>query len=403
MAHGAGAGGSGGLRAVVVGASLAGLRAAEVLAGAGSGEVVVIGDEAHRPYNRPPLSKGYLGGELTEADLPFPLRDGLHDVRWRLGVPAAAADLAARRIRLADGEDLEYDELVVATGVRPRRLDCLPESGRRFVLRSRADADRLRGALSPRTRIAVVGGGVMGAEIAWTAASLGCEVTVVMRGGQPMERLVGADLGAEFRRRHEQAGVRFRAGESVVGGEDLGAGGCALELGSGERIIADAVVETIGSEPNSEWLEGNGLPEVDADECLRLPFEGAFAAGDIVRFPHPLATGGRRSFEHWDHAVSSGKHVARQILALRAGEPAAEYALMPSFWSDQCGTRIQSIGVPSAGAECRLLDGDWSENPLLGYFEGDLLVGVISVGSPKRLFAYRARIDRMMRESAPAA
>src|SRR5690606_24117063 len=204
-------------RIVVAGASLGGLRAAEQLRAAGhTGEIVVVGDEPHPPYNRPPLSKEALATEVTLDRVAFRMRPSVADVAWRLGTPVVRADLAARTVHLADGTEIRYDGLVVATGLRPRRLDAPGTGPSRHVVRTLDDAAALRERLRPGVRAAVVGAGFIGCEVAATARTLGADVTVVAPEEQPMLRPLGARLGAELRRRHEGRGVRFLLGRTVA-------------------------------------------------------------------------------------------------------------------------------------------------------------------------------------------
>ena len=250
-------------RALVVGAGLAGLRGAEALRGQGyDGELVVVGDEPWAPYNRPPLSKEALAGTLAHDSLAFRVRAHASDVAWRHGESAASADLDARTVTLADGEVLEYDALVAATGVRARRLPIPgpPPSAAagRHVVRTLDDAIALRAALVPGAQLVVLGAGFIGCEVAATARGLGCEVHCVAIDPLPMMRPLGPVLAAELRRRHEAHGVVFHLGVGVSG--FLGAEHVeGVVLTDGTVLAADVVLEALGSQCNVEWLEGNGL------------------------------------------------------------------------------------------------------------------------------------------------
>ncbi|MFE2868740.1 NAD(P)/FAD-dependent oxidoreductase [Embleya sp. NPDC059259] len=386
-------------RVVVVGASMGGLRAAEQLRAAGwHGALTVIGDEPHMPYNRPPLSKDALAGGLAHAEVAFRLRASCADVDWRLGRRAVGVDLGRRRIRLADGESVSYAGLVVATGLRPRRLTCPGPRTGRHVVRTLDDARHLRAALGPGRRVVVVGAGFIGCEVAATARSLGAEVTVVAPEPEPMHRPLGADLGAALRRRHLARGVRFELGRTVrhTTGERHVRG---VVLDDGRELPADAVVEAIGSIPNTEWLAGNGLDLTDGVRCdalLRVESRpDVVAVGDVARFANPRYDDVPRRVEHWSIPTDSAKHAARTLAAHLAGTDCAStpFAPLPTFWSDQYDQRLQSYGAPGlGGADIRLLEGDWDGDCAVGYHRAGALVGVVALGG--RAIALAAKYRR---------
>ncbi|WP_331771322.1 FAD-dependent oxidoreductase (plasmid) [Embleya sp. NBC_00888] len=372
---------------VVVGASMGGLRAAEQLRAAGwTGGITVVGDEPHMPYNRPPLSKDALAGGVSHAALAFRPRASCADVDWRLGRAAVAADLTTRRIRLADGEWLSYAGLVVATGLRPRRLTCPGPRGGRYVVRTLDDARHLRAALGPGRRVVVVGAGFIGCEVAATARSLGAEVTVVGPEAEPMYRPLGAELGAALRRRHLARGVRFELGRTVresIGDRYV----TGVLLDDGRELPADVVVEAVGSIPNTEWLAGNGLDLDDGVRCdalLRVESRpDVVAVGDVARFVNPRYDDVPRRVEHWSMPTDSAKRAARTLAAHLAGTDCdpTPFAPLPSFWSDQYDERLQSYGAPGlAGTDVRLLEGDWDGDCAVGYHRDDALVGVVALG-----------------------
>ncbi|MFI6586252.1 NAD(P)/FAD-dependent oxidoreductase [Embleya sp. NPDC050493] len=375
-------------RVVVVGASMGGLRAAEQLRAAGwDGGITVIGDEPHMPYNRPPLSKEVLAGGVTHAAVAFRLRAGCADVDWRLGRPAVGVDLTARTVRLAGGESLSYAGLVVATGLRPRRLTCPGPSAGRHVVRTLDDAHRLHAALGPGRRVVVVGAGFIGCEVAATARSLGAEVTVVAPEPEPMHRPLGTDLGAALRRRHLARGVRFELGHTVrhVTGDRQVTG---VVLDDGRELPAHVVVEAIGAIPNTEWLAGNGLDLADGVRCdalLRVESRpDVVAVGDVARFANPRYDDVPRRVEYWSIPTDSAKHAARTLAAYLAGSAdraSTPFAPLPTFWSDQYDERLQSYGAPGlGGADIRLLEGDWDADCAVGYHRAGALVGVVALG-----------------------
>ncbi|MEV5840704.1 FAD-dependent oxidoreductase [Streptomyces sp. NPDC051985] len=371
-------------RIVVAGASMAGLRAAEQLRAAGwTGAITLVGDEPHMPYNRPPLSKEVLAGKAPFDSLAFRPRASVSDVEWRLGRKVVSADLDERTVRLDDGDALSYDGLVVATGMRPRRLACPGPSAGRHTVRTLDDAQGLREALiRPGARVVVVGAGFIGCEVAATAVALGvAEVTVVDPLPLPMGGPLGELLGRALLKRHEDRGVRFALGTGVAGfaGDDRVTG---VVLGDGSVLPADVVVESVGSVANTEWLDGNGLDLTDGvltDAYLRVGGRpDVVAVGDVARFPNARYDGVPRRVEHWSIPTDTAKHAARTLV--RAAEP-APFAPLPTFWSDQHDFRLQSFGAPGLGQDdVRILDGDPDGDVLVGYHRDGRLVGVVALG-----------------------
>ncbi|MFD7137203.1 NAD(P)/FAD-dependent oxidoreductase [Streptomyces sp. NPDC059894] len=374
---------------VVAGASMAGLRAAEQLRAAGwDGPITLVGDEPHMPYNRPPLSKEVLAGKASFDSLAFRPRASVADVRWRLGTRVVAADLDRHVVELDDGEVLPYGGLVVATGMRPRRLRCPgPRTGRHTV-RTLADARGLREALTrPGARVVVVGAGFIGCEVAATAVALGAaEVTVVDPLPLPMAGPLGDLLARALLDRHQQRGVRFALGTGVTGfeGDDRVTG---VVLADGTVLAADVVVESVGSVANTEWLDGNGLDLTDGvltDEHLRAGGRpDVIAVGDVARFPNARYDGVPRRVEHWSIPTDTAKHAAKVLAAHLIGTDAGlpPFAPLPTFWSDQHDFRLQSFGAPALGKEdVRVLDGDLDGDVLVGYHTGGRLVGVVALG-----------------------
>jgi 3-phenylpropionate/trans-cinnamate dioxygenase ferredoxin reductase component len=408
-------------RAVVVGAGMAGLRTAEALRAQGySGEIVVLGDERHAPYNRPPLSKEALAGELingigselTHERLAFRVRKAAADVGWRLGRRVVRADLAGHAVELADGALLEYDALVAATGVSARRLDVPgPEptaDAGRHVIRTLDDARALRAELRPGARVVVLGAGFIGCELAATARTLGCDVTCVAIDPLPMIRPLGPVLATVLQRRHEVHGVHFRLGTAAVGfaGEQRVTG---VRLDTCERLDADVVVEALGSRTNVAWLDGHGFDLTDGvltDGSLRpvtrgRGVDGVAAVGDVARFPNRRFGPGAWRVEHWSVPIDTGRR-AGAVLAAHLSGDADRYELvtgtpwevLPSFWSDQYDLRLQSYGMPGLADPdgVKVLEGDLDAECVVGYHHDGRLVGVVGIGMLPRVNSYRDQI-----------
>jgi len=399
-------------RVVIVGASLGGLRSAESLRSSGfTGEIVVIGDEPHMPYNRPPLSKDALKGDLSHEAVAFRVRANASDVQWWLGHPAVSSDLASHTVSLANGDVITFDGLIAATGLRPRRLD-LPGPAAdavagRHTLRTLEDALGLRAQLAPDSRVVILGAGFIGCEVAATVSALGCHATCVAIDPLPMVAALGTELAAEVKRRHEAHGTRFRLGTGVEAflGTDCITG---VRLTSGEELVADVVVEAIGSVCNTEWLEGNDLDLTNGvltDNGLRMlttsgaAFERMYAVGDIARFPNPLFDAVPRRIEHWSIPTDTGRRAAPLMAAALSPDPeafaaaaATPFTPMPAFWSDQFDLRLQAFGIPSIADTARLLEGSLDGELVMGYLRQDVLIGVTAIGMTKQVATYRSTI-----------
>ncbi len=335
---------------VIVGASLAGAKAAQTLREEGfSGSVVLIGAEADRPYERPPLSKGFLLGK-DERDSVFVHEPGWyaeHDVDLRLGVTVTAIDRAARRVSVAGGEPVSYDKLLITTGAAPRHLR-VPGADLDGVLylRSVEDSQRLRAVLEAGGRVVIAGAGWIGLETAAAARQYGCEVTVVEPEPGALHRSVGPELGEVFADLHRSHGVTFRFGEGVS--ELVGSGGkvSGVVTSAGTELPAEIVVVGIGAIPNAAFAAEAGL-EVDngilVDEALRSSDPDIFAAGDVANSFNPLL-GRRIRVEHWGNALAGGPAAARSMLGQQVS-----YDLVPYFYSDQYDLGMEAAGVPEPG------------------------------------------------------
>ena len=378
-------------RVVVVGASLAGLRAAETLRQHDVAEsVVVIGDEIHRPYDRPPLSKKLLSGEWDPDRIHLRQPDIFDDldVEWRLGNAAVALDLATRSVTLANGESVSFDGLLIATGARPRRLAGHEEFGHVHELRTLDDALTLRAEIAPGgRRVVVIGAGFIGLEAAATAKALGNDVVVLEGASAPLIRGLGAQMGEAIAELHRDHGVDVRVDVRLDGLTDDG-----VRLADGELVPADVVVVGIGVAPVTDWLEGSGLQLRDGVVCnefLNALHEdgsvvaGVFAAGDVARWPNSLFDEEMR-VEHWTNAAEQGAQAATNLRHLAAAEPMVAYAPLPFFWSDQFEHRIQFLGRASADDEIRVVAGSIEDKKFLALFgRHGRLHGALGVNAPR--------------------
>lgn len=385
---------------IIVGAGLGGLRTAESLRAAGYQDgIVVIGNEPHLPYNRPPLSKEALAGGVRVEDLLFRRREAIGDVEWRLGVPVVASDLTERTVTLADGQTLPFRGLVIASGIRPRQLPIPgPEEGR-VVLRNADDAAHLRGRLVSGERLAILGSGFIGCEVAATARALGVDVDVIALDDEPMIRPLGSDLGAAMKRHHEEHGVRFHLGRTItefLGDDEI----TSVRLDDGADVPATVVLEAVGSVPNIEWLEGNGLDLSDGvlvDESLQVVGSPApaVAVGDIARHPNALLPFGPSRIEHWNMPTELGKHagttLAKALHDAGTNTTPEPFSALPSFWSDQYDVSLQSFGMPGLGTPT-VVEGELDGACIVEYHRGDDLVGVVGVNRSKDLMPYRKQM-----------
>lgn len=394
-------------RIVVVGGSLGGLRVTEALyLGGWEGDVVVLSEEDHPPYTRPPLSKAALKATPDLTTLEFKKRPEADRADWRFGVRAVSCDLEARTVTLSDGTTLEYDGLVAATGVRARRLPDHVGSGG-HVVRTYDDCRGLQGRLAPGTRLIVLGAGFIGCEIAATTVRMGCEVDVIALDQVPMQMPLGIEVGAAVQRRHEQEGVRFHLGrgiESFVDDED----GVRVTLSDGTVVVGDVLVQAIGSTPNTDWLAGNGLDLVDGVVCdngMRPGGRrGVVAVGDVARFPNPLFDDVPRRVEHWQMPMDTARRAAATLLADLAGKSAdtAPFEPLPSFWSDQYELRVQSFGSLGIADRSEVLEGDLDGEAVIGYYRDDRLVGALLLGFPKQAVKVRKLVLGSLAEARAA-
>ncbi len=382
-------------RLVVVGASLAGLRAVEAARRASfTGSVTLIGDEPHLPYDRPPLSKAVLEPD-TGVDAPtFRSLDTLHRemrVDLRLGERAAGLD-PRRGVVCVDGTEVGYDALVIATGSVPRMLPGADHLDGVHALRTIDDARAIRAALDGGARTVLVGAGFIGAEVASAARKRGLPVTIVEALEVPLLHAVGAEMGAALAELHRRNGVDLHCGVQVLGVE----GEQHVErvrLSDGTAVDADLVVVGIGSTPATGWLDGSGVTVeagVVCDETLASSTPGIYAAGDVVQWHNP-AFGEPMRLEHWTSAAEQGAIAAANAVALA---PAKTYATVPYFWSDWYGHRIQFVGLAAAD-EVSVAAGSLDPERFIAlYRRGDRLIGALALNCSAQIMKYRALIAK---------
>lgn len=391
------------LRIAIVGAALAGISAARALRRQSfTGEIVVIGAERHLPYDRPPLSKAFLTGGCSVADLALTDPEEDLDLRWRLGARAVRLDPANRSVVLDDGDQIRADGVIVATGARARHLPESDGMANVHTLRTLDDAIALRDELRPGRRLVVTGAGFIGAEVASGARSLGLEVTVVEALPAPLAGPLGAEMGAACGRLHGDHGVRLRTGVPVA--RLIGTTRAeAVELADGTRLPADLVVAGIGARPNVEWLVGSGLTiagGVVTDEAGATNLPAVVATGDCAMSFNRHA-GRAVRVEHWTHAF---EQPATAVATLLAGgrSPAPSRPDVPYFWSDQYGVRIQFAGHREDGDTVRIVEGDLEQRSFLAVYERHgRPAAVLGMDQPKLFTRWRRRLQAPIPTAAP--
>ncbi len=384
---------------VVVGASLAGLRAVEAARKDGfEGNVVLVGAERHLPYDRPPLSKAFLGEtqDAVPAEIPYfrsesVLRDEL-GVDLRLGQPASSIDLKRRSIVVGSGE-LDYDALVIATGAHPRPLPNVPDLAGVHSLRNVEDALAVRDAMDAGARIVVIGAGFIGSEVAASGRKRGLDVTIVEALPTPLVRATGTAMGMALARLHERNGTKLACGSGVRSIEGRGRVEKVV-LDNGQTIPADLVVIGIGVTPTVDWLGGCGLAidnGVVCDENLWTGVPGVYAAGDVANWINPTM-GERQRMENWTAAAEQGAAAARNALN---GDHPKPYGTVPYSWSDWYDERIQFVGSPQAD-EVQVVHGDPREDRrwIALYRRNERLIGALTVNGQTEIMKYRGLIGR---------
>ncbi len=376
---------------VIVGGGLAGQRCAETLRRRGyEGPVRILCAESEPPYDRPPLSKAVLAGSAGEDSVAFRPAGWYEEnaVELMLGTRAEGLEPGARLVVLAGGEPIPYGKLLIASGGAPRRLPCLEGFENVHYLRTLADARRLRAELARGVRVAIVGAGFIGQEVAATALGLGAEVTIVEAMEVPLAPILGAELGRWFAELHREEGARLHTGALLEGARGEGRVERLL-LADGTRIECDVVVAGIGTVPATGWLRGSALGErgVEVDVHGRTALPDVFAAGD-ASIPFDPRFGAHARTEHWDAAAWQGAAAAKAMLGEEPGTPP-----LPSFWSDQYGLRIQSVGHPHL-ADAVAVEGDPAGRDFEAVFlRGGSPVAGLAAGRPRAIPALRKQIE----------
>lgn len=378
---------------VVIGASLAGLYAARALRAEGfDGRLVIVGDESHRPYDRPPLSKDLLTGTTSPDRLALADAEEIAelDAEWLLGTEATGLDTGGRTVLLDGGRTLATDGVVLATGAAPRRLPGPAPAGA-HTLRTLDDAQALRADLTRGpVRVVVIGGGFIGAEVASSCATLGHHVTVVEAAPLPLVPQLGDTMATICAALHADHGVTLLTGTGVARLHSEGAGNrvTGVELADGRLLPAEVVVTGIGVRPRTAWLEGSGLPLDDGVSCdagCVTPLPQVVAVGDVARVDGTRA-------EHWTSATEQAATAAHNLLA---GRTVTTHRSLPYFWSDQYGVRIQFAGRRLPGDTPRILEGSPDDRSFLACYERDgRTTAVLALNRPRPFMGQRRALAR---------
>ena len=381
---------------MIVGGGLAAARTAEQLRKSGYAEpVTLVSDEQHLPYDRPPLSKDVLHdsgrgiGDVTLKPAEFYADN---DIALRLGAAAQSVDTAAKTLTLVDGFVLDYDDLVIATGLEPKRIPSFPDLAGIRVLRSFDEAMALREHAASARRAVIIGAGFIGCEVAASLRKLGVEVVLVEPQPAPLAGVLGEQIGELGARLHRAEGVDVRTGvgvAEVLGAEDPGAAAVTgVILTDGSELDADLVVVGIGSRPATDWLVGSGVTldnGVICDEVGRTSEPHVWALGDVASWRDP--DGHQVRVEHWSNVAEQARVMVLAMLGLEV--PAL--VVVPYFWSDQYDVKIQCLGEPRAGDVVHIVDDDGRK--FLAYYERDgVLAGVVGAGMPGKVMKARAKV-----------
>ncbi|NUT90606.1 MAG: FAD-dependent oxidoreductase [Saccharothrix sp.] len=388
-------------RVVIAGGGLAGLRAGERLRELGfQGEIVIVSAERHLPYHRPALSKEAINGELHASDLRLTISRELNAI-WRLGTAATHLETDRRVVGLPGGEELSYDGLIIATGVEPRHLQGAPRQDPRIhVLRTVDDAVAIKQAInSTQGLVVVIGGGLIGCEMAASVKMMGRDVAIVSRSSTLLGSAVGKNIADTVTEAHRARGVRMAMGVKIRHWMPQ-AGGVAIHLSDGQVFVAAVVVIAVGASPSVAWLRGSGLVLEDGvlcdPTCHVVGGTDVVAAGDVARWPNLRFGGQPRRVEHWLNAVEMGRAAAENLLAGR--ESSRPFTPVPRFWTEQYGMRIQGSGLPSMGKDTTTLAGSKKDHrTITGFVDGGRLVGMVGLDAPTAMIKLSMELWRQNR------
>ncbi|MFD0200540.1 MULTISPECIES: FAD-dependent oxidoreductase [Saccharothrix] len=391
-------------RVVIAGGGLAGLRAGERLRELGfRGEIVIVGAERHLPYHRPALSKEAVNGELVASDLRLTISREL-DAVWRLGTAATHLEPDRHVVGLPGGEELRYDGLIIATGVEPRHLAGAPRQDPRIhVLRTVDDAIAIKRAInSTQGLVVVVGGGLIGCEMAASVKTMGRDVAIVSRSSALLGSAVGKNIADTVTEAHRVRGVRMAMGVKIRHWVRQ-AGGVAIHLSDGQVFFAAVVVIAVGASPSVAWLRGSGLVLEDGvlcdPTCHVVGGSDIVAAGDVARWPNLRFGGQPRRVEHWLNAVEMGRAAAENLLAGR--EDSRPFTPVPRFWTEQYGMRIQGSGLPATGKDTTTLAGSQKDHrTITGFISDGRLVGMVGLDAPTAMIKLSTELWRQNRVTA---
>ncbi len=373
---------------MIVGGGLAAARTAEQLRRSEyAGAITIVSDEEHLPYDRPPLSKEVLRSETDDVTLKPAEFYAEKDITVLLGNGARSLDTAARTLTLADGSELGYDELIIATGLLPKRISSFPDLEGIFVLRSMDESLALRKAAGAARRAVVIGAGFIGCEVAASMRGLGVDVVLVEPQPAPLASVLGEQIGGLVTRLHRDEGVDVRCGVGVT--EVSGEGRVQkVTLADGTELDADLVVVGIGSRPATEWLDGSGIAVdngVVCDDAGRASAPHVWAIGDVACWRDTV--GGQVRVEHWSNVADQ----ARALVPALLGQDAPAAVSVPYFWSDQYDVKIQCLGEPEATDTVHIVEDDGRK--FLAYYERDgVVVGVVGGGMPGKVMKARSKI-----------
>ncbi|MFG2471486.1 FAD-dependent oxidoreductase [Streptomyces canus] len=400
-----------GRHVVIVGASLAGLKTAEALREDGfSGRLTLIGDEPHRPYDRPPLTKACVSEKLPPDRLELPVTQSL-DAHFRLGVAATGLDTDRRLVRLVDGGTVGYDALVIATGTRARPFPGGGADGIDGVLtvRTRDDAEELQRRLArPPRRVVVIGAGFLGGELASGCRELGLDVTLIEAQATPLQGPLGSVIGGVVGDLARNRGVDLRLWTTVERfvADETGALR-QIVLSDGATVAADLAVVALGAQRNVEWLDGSAVRTDSGgvhcdDQCRALGHDGqplpdVYVAGDVAAAPHPLLPDRRLSVEHWGNAVTQARTVAHTITR-RPDQDPIRHTELPAFWSSQFGVNIKGVGHPGIADRIAVVQGTLGQGSFsVLYGRGDRTVAAVTFDNGRYLHYY----ESLVRQGAP--